>query len=197
MLRSPWPMKLGSPLNDGVATATLAGTGHLAWKAPLPERRAHDVVTDGEGRTFVAGDRWLTAVVTGRTAWTLTTDTVFSDLVVMPDGGLLVAEVGRRLLALDPGTGALRWAVQGDWTSGRPIVTSDGGIAHSRNHADQRVLTLLEGDHAQRWSIPYDSIDEVLAFEDVLLLPMDRSLDAVDLEGRRLWRATPRGFFEP
>jgi outer membrane protein assembly factor BamB len=126
-------MQHGCPLNRSAAAVTLTARGpaRVSWTAPLPDREAADIVTDGEGRVFVVSGRRLLAIAGGRTLWSVDTDAAFGRPVILDDGAVAIAEVGRRLMALDPRSGDVRWASSGSWAPGRPLVTSRGSIGNA------------------------------------------------------------------
>lgn len=167
-----------------VVTAIDLATGKVAWQqtyaAAFQKNQYATQMAKGPNSTpLVAGTRLYTLGVTGvlsswnvadgTLAWrqdysaSIDTSKLFCGTAMSPmiEGGSLIVQVGSdvhggRVLALDPATGAQRWAWTGPGPGyASPLAVTIAGVRQLITLTNGSVIGLNAGTGAQLWSVPF------------------------------------------
>jgi outer membrane protein assembly factor BamB len=167
-----------------VVTAIDLATGKVAWQqayaAAFQKNQYATQMAKGPNSTpLVAGGRLYTLGVTGvLSAWnvadgtlawrqdysaSIDTSKLFCGTAMSPmiEGGSLIVQVGSdvhggRVLALDPATGAQRWAWTGPGPGyASPLAVTIAGVRQLITLTNGSVIGLNAATGAQLWSVPF------------------------------------------
>jgi outer membrane protein assembly factor BamB len=156
--RPVWTARYASSFNKNkYATAMSKGP----FSTPLIANGI--VYTLGTSAVLSAFDT-ATGAVKWRRDWSKEIDTskLFTGTAMSPiiDGGMLIVHVGDdsegAFYALDPATGAEKWALRGHGPGyASPVVTTLGGVRHVVTMTDKAVVGVAVADGKLLWQVPF------------------------------------------